>query len=192
MFSGLTSRWTMPAACAAASARATWRPISTVAPNGCCLLDHRPQRAAVDQLLHDEVARRSGVSPTSWIVTMLGWLRAEAARASRRNRWTTDGVLAPAVAHQFDGDRAVQPGVERAVNVAHAARADAVINAVVPESGRCHGDVAEAAPRAIYIPIAPHREYQSCRRIIPHHHYGCDHPGRANSVCSISGATGRR
>ena len=30
MFSGLTSRWTMPAACAAASARATCVPISTI------------------------------------------------------------------------------------------------------------------------------------------------------------------
>ena len=34
---------------------------------------------------------RPSDSPTSWIVQMLGWLRTDAARASRSNRTTRSG-----------------------------------------------------------------------------------------------------
>ena len=138
MFSGLTSRWTMPAACAAPSARATWRPMST----------RRRQRLRASSISARSVrpsmssctmkSSPAGVSPTSWMVTMLGWLRAEAARASRRKRWTMAACSRPRVAHQLDRDRPVQPGVEGAKDLAHAAAADARIDSVVPESGRCH------------------------------------------------------
>ena len=45
----------------------------------------RAKRLAVDQFLH-HVVPAIVVCPISWTVTMLGWLSADAARASRRNR----------------------------------------------------------------------------------------------------------
>ena len=94
----------------------------------------------------------AGVSPTSWMVTMLGWLSAEAARASRRKRCDDRRLLGVRVAHHLDRDRPVQPRVERAEHLAHAAAADAPIDAVVPEAGRCHQvRWAWQRPRALYI-----------------------------------------
>ena len=61
--------------------------------------------------------------------------------------------LAPRMrVHHLDGDRAVQPRVERAEHFSHAAAADARIDAVVPERGRYHHlDGGLQRPRALYI-----------------------------------------
>ena len=49
------------------------------------LAEQLPERAPFDELHGDVESRRA--RPTSWMVTMLGWLRADAALASRSKRW---------------------------------------------------------------------------------------------------------
>ena len=82
---GLTSRWTMPAACAASSAPAAWSSQAIAVSRGT-----RPSRS---RSASDPPPRYSmtmnGVpsnSPTSKIVTTLGWDREAAVRASRVKR----------------------------------------------------------------------------------------------------------
>ena len=74
------------------------------------------QAAAVDQLHHD--VGPAGLSPNSWMVTMLGWLSAEAARASRSKRLMRPGRRR-LLGEELDRDVAVQLVVARAPDLAH-------------------------------------------------------------------------
>ena len=56
---------------------------------------------------------------------MCGWLSAAMARASRSKRSRSDGSPAQARGQDLDRDRAVEPRVARAIDLAHAAGADA-------------------------------------------------------------------
>ena len=114
-------------------------------------LDERPQRPSVDELLDDEELA-VGVSPTSWMVTMLGWLRAEAARASRRKRWTRSLWSLSRVRISLMATGRFSRVSNAAVHLAHAAAADAFVDAVVPERGRSHAvRGGGAAPAMHYI-----------------------------------------
>ena len=126
----------MPAACAAASARATCRAdVDRRRERHRLLSMHRPQRPPVDELLHDE-GSPAGVSPTSWMVTMFGWLSADAARASRRKRWTGVGSVAGAARMTLSATGRLSRVSNAAKHLAHAATADASVDAVVPERSR--------------------------------------------------------
>ena len=68
---------------------------------------------------------------------MFGWFRAEAARASRRNRSSACGVLGYIFAQKLQGDEATKLGVLSLVNDTHPAPAkffdDAVVRNGLPD-----------------------------------------------------------
>ena len=59
---------------------------------------------------------------------MCGCARAAAARASRSKRWRADGIARDTWRQHLDSDTAIQPGVARLVDLAHAARAQSGSN----------------------------------------------------------------
>jgi hypothetical protein len=83
MLSGFTSRWTMPAAWAAASAPAIWAPIWAT----CAGCSARCSARTLPRLREGRYSSTSHGSPssvtTSKIVTTFGWWSAAAIRASR-------------------------------------------------------------------------------------------------------------
>ena len=89
MFAGLMSRWTMPCSWANWRARAVSMPTRTANP-----IASAPSRAMTSR--RSEPSTRlitmksplASSTPVSWIVTMFGWRRAAAFRASRRKRST--------------------------------------------------------------------------------------------------------
>ena len=84
---------------------------------------------------------------------MFGWLSAEAARASRRNALRPRAALRRRRAHDLDGHGPVQPRVECAEDLAHAALADAGVEAIVPEGRGFHaGDARMLADARRYTP----------------------------------------
>ena len=87
-FSGLRSRCTMPAACALARPSAIWAPISRSAAHAAAGRPscHAARAACGPRTSSITMYGRPEVSPISWIVTMLGWLSEEAARASCAKR----------------------------------------------------------------------------------------------------------
>ena len=115
MLSGLRSRWTMPLACAAASALAMPRAISHGLAIGqpAARRESLRQRLAVEQLHHEVRATVAGV-PKSKISTMPGCRIALAAFASLKNRATSSAFAAqPGAQHlhrgrPFRGSRAAR------------------------------------------------------------------------------------
>ena len=108
-------------------------------------LDERAQRLSIDKLLDDEQLTRRRFTDfvdRDDVGVVEGGGGARLAQESLDER----RLLGPRVAHQFHGDRAVQPRVEGAEDLPHAAAADAPIDAVVPESGRYHPGTRFAAP----------------------------------------------
>ena len=93
MFSGLRSRWMMPAACAAESARQIWvamrsaRATSSAPSRSITEPSSTPSRYSITKY-----AEPSVVVPESVTSTMCGWPIFDAARASRRNRSTRSGI----------------------------------------------------------------------------------------------------
>jgi hypothetical protein len=83
-FSGLRSRWTMPAACALASPSAACAAMSNSrrAGSGRPSCDNSRSRSVCPSTSSMTMYGRPEVSPISWIVTMFGWFSWEAARAS--------------------------------------------------------------------------------------------------------------
>ena len=120
----------------------------------CGALDDRAQRPPVDELLHDEelAGRRLADfvdGDDVGVVERRGGARlAQEALDDRR-------LLGAGVAHHLDRDRPVQPRVEGAEHLAHAAAADAHIDAVVPEGSRCHRGSGCAAPASTIHPDRP-------------------------------------
>ena len=80
------------------------------------------QRFAVEQF-HDE-ERRAVVLPTSYSVQICGWVSWEIARASRSKRSRNSGSAASASGRILTATDPVEPRVPRAVDLAHAARAE--------------------------------------------------------------------
>ncbi len=78
--------------------------------------------------------------PISWMVQMLGWLRAEAARASRRKRSNACGSCATSyiVRKKFKGDKSAERDVLSLVDHAHTAAPEFLDNAVVRDSTPDH------------------------------------------------------
>ena len=130
MFSGLTSRWTMPAAWAAASASATCRPTSSSASRQRPRAMHAPQRLPVDELLDDEVARRRRLADfvdrddVRVVQRRGGAGLAEEALDSARG-------VAGAVRAALEGDPRLSRVSRGAEDLAHAAAADHRFDAVV-------------------------------------------------------------
>ena len=62
--------------------------------------------------------------PTSWIARMLGWLSAATTRASRSKRASACAFGGEPLGEHLDRDVALQPGVARAIHLAHPAGAD--------------------------------------------------------------------
>jgi hypothetical protein len=124
--SGLRSRWTRPAAWAAARPRPASRRTARTSGQRRGWAQPGAEGLAVD-VLHgdpDAVAR----VPTSWIATTLGWARRASAWASRSRRASRPTLastsLAEFGAQQLEGDLAVELGVEGGVDDAHAAGAE--------------------------------------------------------------------
>ena len=92
-FSGFRSRWTMPCACAAASARQIWlairsaRAVSTAPSRSMMFPSSTPSRYSITKYTLPSL-----VVPESVTSTMFGCPIFEAARASRRNRSTRSGM----------------------------------------------------------------------------------------------------
>ena len=84
-FSGLRSRWTMPAPWAFARPSAICTAISSTrfAGSGRSCRTWRSVQPSTNSITMKE---RPDACPTSWIVTMLGWFNEDAARASREKR----------------------------------------------------------------------------------------------------------
>ena len=94
-----------------------------------------------------EVARST---PTSWMVTMLGWFSADAERASRSNRSIRSASAATSPRKHLDGDDAPEPGVAGPVDLAHAAgadRRDDLVGSKACTGRQCHWGGARVAPR---------------------------------------------
>ena len=94
MFAGLMSRWTMPLPCAALSAEAICAAYSSALATGS-----GPAAIKVSSRVPSTSSIAMNVVPLSssisWIVTMFGWLRAEAARASwMKRRWRSGSAVA--------------------------------------------------------------------------------------------------
>ncbi len=85
MLAGLRSRWTIPFACADSSASATWIPRSRSGP-----VSKGPFRIRSASVSPSSSSMAMKCWPScwsiSWTVQIPGWLRAEAARASRWKR----------------------------------------------------------------------------------------------------------
>jgi len=83
MFAGLMSRWTTPRWWAKASPSATCAAMD----RACGTRSGRPspisERSSTPSMYSIAMNTMSPLLPTSWIVTMFGWLRMPAARASR-------------------------------------------------------------------------------------------------------------
>ena len=108
-------------------------------------LDERPQRLSIDQLLDDE--QLTGRRFTDFVDRDdVGVVEGGSGARLAKESLDEPRLLGPRIAHQFHGDRAVQPRVEGAEDIPHAAAADAPIDAVVPESGRYHPWRRFAAP----------------------------------------------
>jgi hypothetical protein len=81
--SGLRSRWTRPAACAAATPRATSVNARTSSASGCARAQSRSVRPVTNSMAIHTCAPRI---PTSWMATMFGWDSRASAWASRCSR----------------------------------------------------------------------------------------------------------
>ena len=82
---------------------------------------------------------RPSSSPSSWMVQMCGWVRAEASRASRSNRVSHGAWPCILLAQELDRDLAVEAQILRAVDDTHAALAELVEHAVVGDDRLGHG-----------------------------------------------------
>ena len=109
---GLTSRCTIPLACAASRPAAICRPNAMTSSASSVRASGDTGRASRPQQLHDQIVR-GGVSPTSYTAQMLGWLSAATARASRSKRARAGGHPTPDGAAEPDGDDAIKTRVER-------------------------------------------------------------------------------
>ncbi len=165
MLAGLRSRWTMPSACAAASASA----ISMAQLQG--LLDRqrpapqpRGQRFALEQLHHEEpqlAARRPCAEPTSYSVQMCGCVTFEMTPRLALEPLTAARVARQIGRQHFDGDRAIETRVAGAIDLAHAARAEQAedLERAEPAAGRearraAIGDALRADRRSLRNPSA--------------------------------------
>ena len=95
MFAGLISRCTMPLPCAASSAEATCAAYSSAVGTGIgpCAISRSSRVPSTSSIAMNVVPLSSSMS---WMVTMFGWLRAEAARASwMKRRWRSGSAVAP-------------------------------------------------------------------------------------------------
>ena len=123
-FSGLTSRWTSPAACAAPSAASNGSRIDMVTgtDSGPRLAQQVPQRSAVDQFHHqeDQIAVPALVVHRDDAGMPQGRRQPRLPLEAAQKRGVGDELRA----HHLDRDRPVQPGVDPAVHGGHAAPGD--------------------------------------------------------------------
>ena len=84
----------MPAACARASPSASWQATSSTLRAGSGYSVRTRWRSVPPSTSSMTVKGSPAVSPISWIVTMFGWLRDEAARASWAKRPRRSGIAA--------------------------------------------------------------------------------------------------
>ena len=138
MFSGLMSRWTMPAVCAAASALATWRATSIGRGRAHGLFEKLPERGALHELLHDEVARGlhfAGVVNRHDVGVI------QRGGGARFPQEAIDRVGLPerGGGQELDRHRAVQPIVPGAVHLSHAPPPEHGIDPIWPYVATQHG-----------------------------------------------------
>ena len=130
MLAGLMSRWTMPLACAAASAAATCAPYSSaVAIGSGALREHPIERRALDQLHRDEGRARV-------LVDVVDRDDVRVVEGGGRARLLHEPPVAIGIGRRFwrqhlDGDGPAEPRIDGAVDHAHAAAADFGFETVV-------------------------------------------------------------
>ena len=134
MLAGLRSQWMMPFSCAASSASAIWRAMSSATSSGS-----------------GPLARRSAsVGPSTSSITMACTAAGDFETVNRGDVGMVQGgeqarlALQPGDAlriagqrrrQHLDGDLSMQPRIERAIHLAHAARIERPEDAVRPELG---------------------------------------------------------
>ena len=123
-FSGLKSRWTSPAACAAAQAAAGRREdVEDLAPACAALAAARRRACALDELHRDEDAIAD--VPASCTTTTLGCDSRAIAFASRSSRARRSAASARRVARSsLSATSPIELGIVRGVDLAHAAPPD--------------------------------------------------------------------
>ena len=133
MFEGLTSRCTRSLACAASSAEAAWPTISTAVVSGSApaRLQHRPEIAALDQAHVEE-------QPAVDLAEVVDGDDVRLVQAGRQARLAPEAGLERLVAGEVVGqhlqrDLALTDGVVGAVDLAHAAAADQLDEAIAAE-----------------------------------------------------------
>ena len=138
---GLTSRWTTPARWATSSAASSASAIRRASPG-----PGRPRRrrSASDSPRTSSITMNAPSGSTSWTVTIAGWRRAPAARASRANRARRSGSRRSG-GRVLDRDRAAQRLVVGLDHDPHPALADDPDD---PEPGRQGDHGGRGSPRA--------------------------------------------
>ena len=133
MFAGLTSRWTSPCACAAASPAAVCIPIRRISGSGSGPV--RSSRSWSESPETNCITRYGSgpASSTAWMVTTWSWVTAAAARASRTNRLPRGGAGRQLRGHHLDRDDPVELLVEGPEDDPHPAAADDLRDLVVPQ-----------------------------------------------------------
>jgi hypothetical protein len=95
-FAGFRSRWTIPFSCAASSASAICRAVSSDSTTGIGPWERRAARSSPSTI---SIARNRTPSaePTPYTAAIPGWLSEASTRASRSNRAIRSGSLANSV-----------------------------------------------------------------------------------------------
>ena len=131
---GLKSRWTSPAACAAASPRPAARNAATISAGvRCAALSHSIERLALDELHRDEVAAAGRADLVHG--DDVG-MREPRHRARLAQQALASLVVAAVGLQDLERDAPLEIGIERGVDDAHAADAELALEAIAAERSR--------------------------------------------------------
>ena len=131
----------MPCSCAASSASAIWRAIGSASSIGIAAHAGDPLREvlAVDQLHHERARRRLSTPVDLRDVRVIQ--RRQRARLALEARQPIR-IGREQIGQHLDGDVALEPGVARAIHLAHSAgadRRDDLVDADAVTRGKAHG-----------------------------------------------------
>jgi hypothetical protein len=145
MLTGLMSRRTIPSLCAASSASAIWTAFSSSCSSGSALDSKRCFR-----VWPLSISITMNCSPPSsaisWMVRILGWFSAEAARASRRKTFKGLGIVRQRPPQKFERNAASEVRVLGLVHYSHTAAVQLFQNAEVADGLADH-----------YLAVSPER-----------------------------------
>ena len=129
MFSGLMSRWTMPAVWASSSALATCMPISNFEDLKALAADAFPQGDAIDKLRSDEVV---AIGLAYFVNRQNIWMIQGRSRACLLfETIETIAIGGELFAQQLERDLSAELGVFGEIDLAHAAGAQLMDNAIM-------------------------------------------------------------